>query len=368
MTIGLAIVGCGTIGRVRAVLAREHPGIGWLGLCDVDKETAIRLGDDTAADLVTTDLEELLSHPEVTAVIVATAENEHVEPIMQSVARRFPLFIEKPLATDPSDSAAVLAAIEAAEIEAVMGYTPEVQAAVPDHQAAVVDGEIGTVTSVVTRALMNRMVPIATLLTTEQRTALTPMVVSGTHSLDLCLWLMEGKEPVEVYARSIDPVLAEWGTKDATFGTVHHGRRDALEHEHQLGTPRGVARGGVRARDRDHRDRGRDRYRGHPPRCHPRLVRAPGRRVHHQGVRLGDPPRRLHRQLPTRRRRRRDAVGADARGDDDMVQPVAHGHPTPHATAFDGHRNLMLTMAMDLSARRAEPVKLPVGPDELTDS
>ena len=80
------------------------------------------------------------------------------------------------------------------------------------------DGEIGTVTSVVTRALMNRMVPIATLLKTEQRTALTPMVVSGTHSLDLCLWLMEGKEPVEVYARSIDPVLSEWGTKDATFG------------------------------------------------------------------------------------------------------------------------------------------------------
>ncbi len=29
--IGLAIVGCGTIGRIRAKYAREYPGIKWLG-------------------------------------------------------------------------------------------------------------------------------------------------------------------------------------------------------------------------------------------------------------------------------------------------------------------------------------------------
>jgi hypothetical protein len=36
------------------------------------------------------------------------------------------------------------------------------------------------------------------------------------------------------------------------------------------------------------------------------------------------------------------------------------GGRTPHATAADGHRNLILTMAMDLSARLGEAVKLPV--------
>jgi hypothetical protein len=38
---------------------------------------------------------------------------------------------------------------------------------------------------------------------------------------------------------------------------------------------------------------------------------------------------------------------------------------TPHATAEDGHRNLVLTMAMDLAARRGEVVKLPVDLDAL---
>ena len=37
---------------------------------------------------------------------------------------------------------------------------------------------------------------------------------------------------------------------------------------------------------------------------------------------------------------------------------------TPHATAADGHRNLVLTMAMDLSAARGEVVKLPIDLEE----
>ena len=68
---------------------------------------------------------------------------------------------------------------------------------------------------------MNRTVPLATLERTDQkRTTLTPMVVSGTHSLDVCLWMLEGldgKEPVEVYARSVAVFLGELGTKDTTL-------------------------------------------------------------------------------------------------------------------------------------------------------
>ena len=60
---------------------------------------------------------------------------------------------------------------------------------------------------------MNKMVPIATINKTNDRQNLTPMVVSGTHSLDMSMWLMEGKNPVSVYAKSVDGVLNQWGTK-----------------------------------------------------------------------------------------------------------------------------------------------------------
>ena len=45
--IGLAIIGCGTIGRIRGELARDYPGVGWIGLCD----TKPALGETLKEDL-----------------------------------------------------------------------------------------------------------------------------------------------------------------------------------------------------------------------------------------------------------------------------------------------------------------------------
>ncbi len=74
---GLAIVGCGTIGRIRAMFAKEYPGIGWLGLCDINPELGQKLATDAEADFFTTDFNELIARPEVSAVIIATDENHH---------------------------------------------------------------------------------------------------------------------------------------------------------------------------------------------------------------------------------------------------------------------------------------------------
>jgi hypothetical protein len=43
---------------------------------------------------------------------------------------------------------------------------------------------------------------------------------------------------------------------------------------------------------------------------------------------------------------------------------VHSGLDSPHATAADGHRNLVLTMAMDLSAAQGKVIELPIDLDE----
>ena len=40
------------------------------------------------------------------------------------------------------------------------------------------------------------------------------------------------------------------------------------------------------------------------------------------------------------------------------------GLPTPAATVEEAHNHLMLTKALDLSAKRKQPVKLPLEPGE----
>ena len=361
--IGLAVVGCGAIGRIRAVLARETVAVDWLGLCDIDDAVARGLAADTEADFVTTDFRELLARPEVTAVIIATDENQHVEPILAAVELGVPLFIEKPLAADLDDSARVLQAIEDNDIDAVVGYTQRFRRRFQTVKQRLRDGQIGDVTSVVTRAFMNRMVPISTLAKTDRRENLTPMVVSGTHSLDMCMWLMEGKTPVEVYARSIDTVLGSIGTKDATFGvfTMDDGTLWSMNISWALpvvwpGAVYGLEIGivgtkGVIDIEDTHRD----------------VI-----------VASEIPQPTQHRQVEggvdLQAGRHVDFVGSYPPGDvsDGMLwgpmreetltwfNRLTKGVKTPHATAADGHRNLMLTMAMDLSARTGKPVLLPL--------
>jgi myo-inositol 2-dehydrogenase/D-chiro-inositol 1-dehydrogenase len=364
--IGLAIIGCGTIGRLRAELAREHPGIGWLGLCDIDQELMDRLARDTSADFTTGDFRELVARPEVTAVIVATEESAHEEPVLASVEHGHPLFIEKPLATDPVRSEHLLHAIESSGVDAVVGYTQRFRRRFVTARRRILDGQIGEVTTVITRALMNRMVPLATLPKTQQRATLTPMVVSGTHSLDACLWLVGDKEPVEVYARSGDKVLGDLGTKDATLGifTMSDGTLWSMNISWALpvvwpGAVYGLEIGivgtkGVIDIEDTHRD----------------VIVASelpqGAGYQPKGFEAGAP-------------RHIDFIGSYPPGDmsDGMLwgpmreetmtwfNRLAKGHATHHATAADGHRNLLLTMAMDLSARRGTPVSLPVDPKEL---
>ncbi|MCW2852663.1 MAG: oxidoreductase [Nocardioides sp.] len=364
--IGLAVVGCGAIGRIRAVLAREYPGVRWLGLCDVDETTMKELGADTQADFMSTDIDELLARPEVSAVIIATDEREHVDPVLKAAALGVPLFIEKPLATDPVDSARVLAAIEAGGVDAVVGYTQRFRRRFLTVKQRLRDRQIGDVTSVVTRALMNRMVPEATLRKVTDTTNLTPMVVSGTHSLDMCLWLMEGKEPVEVYARSVDTVLGPLGTKDGTFGvfTMDDGTVFSMSINWALptiwpGAVYGLEIGivgteGVIDIEDTHRDVIVASEHPQPAGYNSRGFEAPAPR--HIDFVGSYPPGDLSDGL---------LWGPMREETMSWFSRLTRGVATPHASAADGHRNLLLTMAMDLSARTGKPVTLPVTPEEL---
>ena len=363
--IGLAVVGCGTIGRIRAKLARDYPGVEWIGLCDLKSDIGTKLRDDVEADFFTTDYRELLARPEVTATIVATDENFHFDPTMLAIEKGHDLFIEKPLATDARQSARILSAIEQSGVDAVLGYTQRFRRRFLAIKERLITGQIGDVHSVVTRAFMNRMVPIATTQRTQERATLTPMVVSGTHSLDMSLWLMEGKSPASVYAQSTDRVLSKWGTKDSTFGvfTMDDGTIFSMNISWALpevwpGAVYGIEIGivgteGVIDIEDTHRDLVMATNFAQGAGYAPEGYKAPDRHVEFL---TSYPPGDLHD----------DQLWGPMREEtNSWFQRLYAGQSTPHATAADGHRNLLTTMAMDLSAKRGEVVFLPADPDEL---
>ena len=275
--IGLAIVGGGRIGLIRGEIAERHAQVDWIGLAEKNPERAKLVAEKIGADFVTGDHRELLARPEATAAIIATDEHLHVAPIMAAVERRLALFIEKPLATDLAESEQVLTAIEQAGVDAVIGYTQRFRRRWLVAKEKVRTGSLGEVTLVTSRAFMNRLVAIDNYKRTNDPSRISPMVISGTHALDIVMWMMEG----EARGRGLRPL----GRQGARAGMRRHRRNGGHDHVRRrralslgdlLGAAGRVARRGLQPGGRDRRHRWRPHDRRHPSRHRARNRRSQG--------------------------------------------------------------------------------------------
>ena len=220
-------------------------------------------------------------------------------------------------------------------------------------------GALGDVTMVTSRAFMNRLVAIDNYKRTDNPSEISPMVISGTHALDIVMWLMEAKKPVEVYARSVDKALGpQWKGIDGTGylitfedGAIYHGVISwalpevwpAAVYSLEVGA---VGTEGVLTIDDTHRD----------------IVLAVNKA---QGE--GYAPHESRRvdfltSYPVGDMALGELRGPMREETNSWLTRLSLGLKTQHATAAEGHNRLMLTKAIDLSARLKQPVSLPIGP------
>ena len=360
--ICLAIVGAGRVGLFRGEVAARHPAVEWIGIAERNPERGREVAAKVGADFLTTDHRELLRRPEVNAAIIATDEHLHVDPIMAAVENNVPMLIEKPLATDLGNSARVLAAIQGAKLDAVVGYTQRFRRKWLAGKEKVRTGALGDVTLVTSRAFMNRLVAIDNYKRTDKPETISPMVISGTHALDVVMWYMEKKTPVEVYARSVDKVLGPtWKGIDATAGMIMFSDGSVYHLNISWALPvtwpgavysLDVAingTDGVLTIDDTHRDMvlavSQPQSEGYAP-DKARLVDF-----------LGSYPPGDMALGELRGPMREETVS--------WLDRVSMGVPTQAATAAEAHRNLMLTKALDLSAKLKRPVRLPIEGEDL---
>jgi len=291
----------------------------------------------------------------------STDEHLHVEPILAAVERKLPILIEKPLATDLADSERVLAAIQRSGVDAVVGYTQRFRRRWLVAKEKVRTGALGDVTLVTSRAFMNRLVALDNYERTDDPSSISPMVISGTHALDVVMWMMEAKKPVEIYARSVDKALGPICKGiDATAGVIvfedgslyHASISWALPkvwpgavYSLEVGI---VGTEGVLTIDDTHRDivlaTNKAQGEGYAPDA--------ARRVDFLG---SYPPG--------------DIALGELRGPmreetEQWLNRVSLGLETQHATAAEAHNRLMLTKAFDLSARLKRAVPLPIAAEK----
>ena len=206
--IGLAIVGCGRIGTLRARLAAAHPAVRYIAVSDRSHEAARKLAEAVGAQAHTTDNEDVISRPEVNAVIVSTSEGEHLAPILKAIALGKPVLVEKPIALTLADADRVIGAISAAGADVKVGYSRRYKDRYLIAKEQIAQGRIGRPTGGAARVFNSRSQALAMM---KRDAHATPIVDALTYYVDLMGWLLGGQRLAEVYARGQTGVLKDAG-------------------------------------------------------------------------------------------------------------------------------------------------------------
>jgi predicted dehydrogenase len=215
--IGLAVVGSGRIGGLRARLASGHPSVGFLAVSDQDAGKARELAEKIGAQFHSADNDEIIARPEVNAVIVSTSEGEHLKPVLSALAHGKAVLVEKPIALTLAEADQVLRAVERHGGSLHVGYSRRYKERYLIAKEQIVQGRMGKLIGGGARVFNSRSQALAML---KRNPHATPVVDALTYYVDLMNWLFEGKRVTEVYARGQMGVLKAAGhdVPDVSYG------------------------------------------------------------------------------------------------------------------------------------------------------
>jgi UDP-N-acetylglucosamine 3-dehydrogenase len=209
--LGVAIVGMGFMGRAFAQICSQMSEARLVGVTDVVEEVGRKAAGQFGVPYLK-DSGELISQPDVQAVIVATSEENHVAPSVLALEQGKGVLVEKPIADSLANARKMAAAAEKSKAPLMVGHSLRFSARFAMARKMIDDGQIGQVQYVQTRRLngkgaQNRL---------KGRCSL-PLFL-GVHDYDVVRWYV-GSEPVRVYAQSQFGVLKQQGydVEDSTL-------------------------------------------------------------------------------------------------------------------------------------------------------
>ena len=141
-TIGYAIVGTGYFGAELGRILNEQEGARVVAVLDPDNAPAI--AQELHCDLET-DLEVLCTRPDVDAVIVATPNYLHKEPVLCAARHKKNIFCEKPIALSYADCDEMVRAAEENGVVFMAGHVMNFFRAVRRTKQFIAEGKIGKV-------------------------------------------------------------------------------------------------------------------------------------------------------------------------------------------------------------------------------
>jgi len=189
----VALVGCGAIGAVRAKAIVRSPHVTLAVACDVERARAEELAKPYGA-AAETDWRAAVTRDDVDLVIVSTATDLHAPVTIAAAEAGKHVLCEKPMARNPDECRAMIAACERAGVKLKTGFNHRYYPPVMAIRAAIDAGEIGEV-RFVRAAIGHEGGPgfVGRWMTRYETAGGGTLVDNGIHILDLTRFLLESQ-------------------------------------------------------------------------------------------------------------------------------------------------------------------------------
>ncbi len=120
MTVSVAIVGAGRMGRNHLKGLQSIPDVRVVGIADVRREAASDLAGQVGAEAFT-DYQQMLAMLNPDAVYFCTPASDHREQVAFAADAGINVFVEKPLASNVQDAFAIADSVEQAGVLCTTG-------------------------------------------------------------------------------------------------------------------------------------------------------------------------------------------------------------------------------------------------------
>jgi predicted dehydrogenase len=204
--IKFGIVGMGLRGKLFADTIEQNRYAKLVAISDLS-EDSLKYGAERYGVQGYTDVAAMIRDADLDAIVVATPDYLHKEPVMLAAAKGLHMMVEKPFSTSVSEAEEMYAAVKRAGVKCMVAFENRWSAPFVNVSQAVRNGEIGSIININSR--LNDTIYVPTKMLKWSRGS-SPGWFLLAHSTDMACYL-KGVKPVKVYAAGTKKKLVSMG-------------------------------------------------------------------------------------------------------------------------------------------------------------
>lgn len=207
--IGVAVIGVGRVGKTHIDSVQVNSDAAYLAAVVDANETLAKSTAEQFSTKFYTSVASALKDPAIQAVVICLPHHLHKPVALQAMTAGRHVLVEKPWATNLADGKEMLAQAREKKVTLMAGQDLRFLATMQEAKKRLIKGEIGRpfnalfiMSEIFTLTLTPGKFTAPSWWREVKKTGGLTFTMLGSHTVDIILWMFEGKKPIRVYAEA----------------------------------------------------------------------------------------------------------------------------------------------------------------------